>query len=279
MSSLAGKTLVMSGGSRGIGLAIALRAARDGANIAVLAKTISAHPTLPGTIYTAATEIELAGGHALPIACDIRDDDAVWSAVEQATVEFGGIDVCINNASAIDLSSTREISMKRHDLMFDINARGTFLLSKACIPHLERAGGGHILSLSPPLNLSPYWAAAHLSYTMSKYCMSLNTLGMAEELRASGIAVNSLWPKTTIATAAVQNIVGGDEMMGRSRTPAIMADAAYCILTTSPAEQTGQFLIDEDVLIAAGVTDLSVYRSIAGTDPLQQDLFLDDRVR
>ncbi len=270
--SLAGRTIIMSGGSRGIGLAIALKAARDGANVALLAKTAEPHPQLPGTIYTAAAEIEAAGGHALPIVGDVRSDESVAEAVRRTAEEFGGIDIVVNNASAIDLTPTADIAMKRYDLMQDINARGTFLLSKLCIPWLRKSPAGHILTLSPPLNLDPRWAGGHLAYTMAKYGMSLTTLGLAEELKADGICVNSLWPRTMIATAAVQNLLGGTETTARSRTPEIVADAAYVVLT---GQRTGEFLIDDEVLAGAGVTDLSGYRLAASEADLAPDIFLD----
>ncbi|WP_343238329.1 NAD(P)-dependent oxidoreductase [Streptomyces sp. SID13031] len=274
--TLAGRTMIMSGGSRGIGLAIALRAARDGANVALLAKTAEPHPQLPGTIYTAAAEIEAAGGHALPIVGDVRSDESVAEAVRRTAEEFGGIDIVLNNASAIDLTPTAEIAIKRYDLMQDVNARGTFLLSKLCIPWLRKSAAedhqAHILTLSPPLNLDPRWAGAHLAYTMAKYGMSLTTLGLAEELRADGISVNSLWTRTLIATAAVQNLLGGPEAISRSRSPEIVADAAYVVLT---GRRTGEFLIDDEVLAGAGVTDFSQYRLAASEEDLAQDIFLD----
>ncbi len=274
---LAGKTILMSGGSRGIGLAIAVRAARDGANIAILAKTDRPHPRLPGTIHTAAEEIAAAGGTALPLLGDVRDDARVDAAVEETVARFGGIDIVVNNASAIDLSRTSDISMKRYDLMQDINCRGTFLLSKAALPALRAAANPHILTLSPPLNLSPRWAGGHLAYTIAKYGMSLVTLGLAEELREDGIAANSLWPRTTIATAAVQNLLGGDELVARSRTPEVVADAAHAILLRPARECTGNFFIDDDVLAEEGVTDLSGYRVVPGDEPLATDLFLDQQ--
>lgn len=274
---LARRTMIMSGGSRGIGLAIALRVARDGANITLIAKTETPNPKLPGTIYTAAAEIEQAGGRVLPFVGDVRDDDAVAEAVRRTVEEFGGIDIVVNNASAIDLSPTDRIAMKKYDLMQDINCRGTFLLSKLSIPSLRRSAGAgrnpHILTLSPPLNLSPKWAGGALAYTIAKYGMSLTTLGLAEELKGDGIAVNSLWPRTTIATAAVRNLLGGDRMVNSSRTPEIYADAAYLVLTSPSAEATGNFYIDDEVLAAAGITDLDRYR--AGDGELQLDLFLD----
>jgi citronellol/citronellal dehydrogenase len=271
--SLEAKTIFMSGGSRGIGLSIALRAARDGANVALIAKTAQAHPKLEGTIHTAAEQIEAAGGQALPVAGDIRDDEAVFAAVEQAVQRFGGIDMCVNNASAINLAGTPDLEMKRYDLMQDINTRGTFLVSKACLPHLKGADNPHILTLSPPLNLNPRWAGAHLGYTLAKYGMSLCTLGMAEELRPDGIAVNSLWPRTIIATAAVQNLLGGDEAMARSRKPEIVADAAHAILTRPSGECTGNFFLDDEVLAEEGITDLSAYTYQKGE--LIPDLFLE----
>jgi citronellol/citronellal dehydrogenase len=270
--TLAGRTLIISGGSRGIGLAIALKAARDGANVALLAKTAEPHPQLPGTIYTAAAEIEAAGGHALPIVGDVRSDESVAEAVRRTAEEFGGIDIVVNNASAIDLTPTADIAMKRYDLMQDINVRGTFLLSKLCIPWLRKSAAGHILTLSPPLNLDPRWAGEHLAYTMAKYGMSLTTLGLAEELRDDGISVNSLWPRTLIATAAVQNLLGGATATSRSRTPEIVADAAYVVLT---GRRSGEFLIDDEVLAEVGVTDFSQYRLAATDEDLAPDIFLD----
>lgn len=271
--TLAGRTILMSGGSRGIGLAIAERAAQDGANVAILAKTDTPHPQLEGTIHTAAAAIEAAGGQALPILGDVRDEESVASAVEQTVTAFGGIDIVVNNASAIDLSPTTELSMKKYDLMQDINARGSFLLAKTALPHLERSSSAHVLTLSPPINLDPRWAGGQLGYTIAKYGMSLVTLGLAEEWRERGIAANSLWPRTAIATAAVQNLLGGDETMARSRTPQIMADAAHAVLTRDPRECSGRFLIDDEVLAEEGITDLSPY---GGTDgELMLDFFLD----
>ncbi len=272
--SLAGRTLLMSGGSRGIGLAIALRAARDGANVALLAKTAEPHPRLEGTVHTAAAQIEEAGGGALAIVGDVRDDGSVTEAVERTVERFGGIDVVVNNASAIDLSTTGELAMKRYDLMQDINTRGSFLLAKTALPWLERSSAAHVLTLSPPLNLNPKWAGQHLGYTISKYGMSLVTLGLAEELRERGIAANSLWPRTSIATAAVLNLIGGEAGMARSRSPEIMADAAWEILTRDPRRCTGNFFIDDDVLAEAGITDLSPYGG--PEDTLERDIFLDD---
>nr|MCW2728677.1 short chain dehydrogenase [Aeromicrobium sp.] len=256
--TLAGKTLIMSGGSRGIGEAIAVRAARDGANVALLAKTTEPHPALPGTIHTAAAAIEEAGGHALPLVGDIRDDAFVLDAVAQTAETFGGIDIVVNNASAIDLSSTADVTMKKYDLMNDINTRGSFLLAKSCIEHLKASDNAHILTLSPPITLDPKWFKTATAYTIAKFGMSLVTLGLSEELREFGIAANSLWPRTAIDTAAVRNVVGPG-LGAHSRTPAIMADAAYEILIQPSREYTGQFLIDDDVLEAAGVTDFSVY--------------------
>ena len=263
----------MSGGSRGIGLAIALGAARDGAKVAIIAKSEQAHPKLEGTIYTAAEEIRAAGGEALPIAGDVRDDERVLAGVEQVVREFGGIDICLNNASAIDLSPVESIAMKRYDLMQDINTRGTFVLTKACLPHLKLAANPHVLTLSPPLNLNPAWFGRHLAYAIAKYGMSLCTLGFAEEFKGFGIAANSLWPRTTIATAAVRNLLGGDEAMRRSRAPRIVADAAHAIVTRPSKECTGRFFIDDEVLADEGVTDLSIYGGVASE--LQTDLFLD----
>ena len=275
MTTLAGLTLLMSGGSRGIGLAIATRAAQDGANVVLLAKTTEPHPKLEGTVHTAAAQIESAGGQALAVVGDVRSDDDVARAVGAAVERFGGIDIVVNNASALDLRSTREIDMKKYDLMQDINARGTFLLSKAAIPHLERSAHAHVLTLSPPLDLRPKWAGSYLAYTMAKYAMSLVTLGLAEELRDVGIAANSLWPRTTIATAAVANLLGGAEALAGSRTPLIMSDAAHAVLARDPRSCTGNFFIDEEVLGQEGVTDLDRYRTVSGSGPLATDLFLD----
>jgi len=272
---LTGKTMFISGASRGIGLAIAKRVARDGANVCLVAKTAEPHPRLEGTIYTAAEEIEAAGGQALPIVGDIRDEDGVFGAVEQCVAKFGGIDMCVNNASAINLVGTEELSMKRYDLMQDINTRGTFLVSKACIPQLKKSENGHVLTLSPPLGLKPEWFGPHVGYSIAKYGMSMCTLGMAEEFREAGVAFNSLWPRTIIATAAVQNLLGGDAAMARSRKPEIMADAAYAIFCRPSREATGNFYIDDEVLAAEGVTDLSGYRyGDASEDDLAIDLFV-----
>src|SRR4051794_37753611 len=272
---LAGKTMFISGASRGIGLAIALRAARDGANVCLLAKTAEPHPRLEGTIFTAAEQLEAAGGHALPIVGDVRDEDSVLGAVAQCVERFGGIDLVVNNASAINLAGTERLEMKRYDLMQAINTRGTFLVSKACVPHLRRAENPHVLTLSPPLNLDPRWFAPHVGYTIAKYGMSMCTLGMAEEFREDGIAFNALWPRTIIATAAVQNLLGGDEAMKRSRKPEIYADSAYAILARPSRECTGNLFLCEDVLAQEGVSDLGDY-SYAGSDAdLQVDLYVD----
>ncbi|WP_330251215.1 NAD(P)-dependent oxidoreductase [Nocardia sp. NBC_00565] len=275
---LAGATMIMSGGSRGIGLEIAKRAAADGANITLIAKTDQPHPKLPGTIHTAAAELEAAGGTVLPFVGDVRIDESVAEAVRQTVERFGGIDIVVNNASAIDLSPTDAISMKKYDLMQDINCRGSFLLSKLSIPALrESAAAGrnpHILTLSPPLNLDPKWAGMALGYTIAKYGMSLTTLGLAEELKGDGIAVNSLWPRTTIATAAVKNLLGGEEMVATSRTPDIYADAAYLVLTSPAKETSGNFFLDDEVLAAHGITDLDKYRVVPGDAELTTDLFL-----
>ena len=271
--SLRDRVIVMSGGSRGIGLAIALRAARDGARVALIAKTAEPHPKLEGTVYTAAEAIEKAGGRALPVVGDVRDDALVEEAVAKTVATFGGVDICINNASAIDLSGSEAVAMKRYDLMQDINTRGTFLLTRTCIPHLRRSANGHVLTLSPPLNLGSRFLGTSLAYSLAKYGMSLCTLGFARELASDGIGVNSLWPRTTIATAAVRNLLGGDAAMERTRSPEIMADAAHAILTRPAARCTGNFFIDDEVLAEAGVTDLARY----GGDParLDADIFLD----
>jgi citronellol/citronellal dehydrogenase len=272
MAALKGKTIFITGGSRGIGLAIALRAARDGANIVIAAKTVDPHPKLPGTIHSAAAEIEAAGGRALPIQCDIRDEGQILKAVDETVSRFGGIDVLVNNASAISLTGTMETPMKRFDLMFGINVRGTYAASQACIPHLKKAANPHILTLASPINLNPRWFKHHVAYTMAKYGMSMCVLGMSEEFRDAGIAVNALWPRTIIATAALQAIPGADT--GRGRTPAIMADAAHWVLTQPSRSCTGNFFIDDEVMRRAGVTDLSRY-AVDPKKALAPDIFLD----
>jgi citronellol/citronellal dehydrogenase len=271
--SLAGKTLFITGASRGIGKAIGLRAARDGARVVIAAKTVKPHPRLPGTISSAAEEIEAAGGRALAVATDIRDERAVKDAVDRAVEAFGGIDVLVNNASAIDLRGTLELPVRKWDLMHGVNARGTWVCSKLCLPHLLEAANPHILNIAPPPNLEPRWFAPHAAYSIAKYGMSLCVLGMAEELRERGVAVNALWPRTTIATAAVKNLLGGQELVDRSRTPAIVADAAYAVLTRPSRECTGNFFVDEDVLRAEGVQDLDRYAVKPGAD-LAPDFFL-----
>jgi citronellol/citronellal dehydrogenase len=273
---LKGRTIFISGASRGIGLAIALRAARDGANVALIAKTAEPHPKLEGTVYTAAEEIEAAGGQALPIVGDIRDEEQVEAAVAQAVERFGGIDVCINNASALNLASIDDLDMKRYDLMQDINVRGTFAVSKACVPHLREGTNPHVLTLSPPISLEPKWLAPHTAYTIAKYSMTLVGLGLAQELKEAGVASNTLWPRTLVATAAVNNLLGGDEAMRRARTPQIYADAAYHVLTRPSREYTGQSLLCEDVLVAAGVTDLTPYSAAGADAELAVDLFVDE---
>lgn len=273
--SLQGKTLFITGASRGIGLAIGLRAARDGANVAIAAKTDTPHPKLEGTIHTAAEAIERAGGQALPMVVDVRDEDAVRDALDQTAKKFGGIDIVVNNASAISLTNTVNTEMKRYDLMHQINTRGTFVVSKHAIPHLEKAENPHILMLSPPLDMAEKWFAPHLAYTMAKFGMSLCVLGLAGELRGKGIAVNALWPRTTIATAAVRNLLGGNALMQASRTPAIMADAAHALFLKPSREVTGRFLIDDSFLAEQGVTEFSKYRVTAGV-PLAPDFFVPD---
>ena len=273
MGTLHKKTLFITGGSRGIGLAIALRAARDGANIVIAAKTSDPNPKLPGTVYTAAAEIEQEGGKALPIVCDIRFEDQVEAAVEQAVNRFGGIDICINNASAISLTQTVQTDMKRYDLMHQINGRGTFLASKTCIPFLKKAENPHILTLSPPLDLNPRWFGPHVAYTISKYNMSLCVLGLSAELKRYGIAVNALWPRTTIATAAVANLLGGDKLMRASRKADILADAAHVILTKPSREFTGNFCIDDTLLWENGRREFDHYR-IDPSEDLAPDFFV-----
>jgi citronellol/citronellal dehydrogenase len=270
--SLAGRTLFITGASRGIGLAIGLRAARDGANVVIAAKTAEPHPKLPGTIYSAAAEIEAAGGQALPLMVDIRDEAQVRGAVEAAVARFGGIDVLVNNASAISLTPTLDTPLKRYDLMHGVNGRGSFVCAQAALPHLLKSDHAHILSISPPLNLDPKWFAPHVAYTIAKYNMSLLVLGLAEELRGR-VGVNALWPRTAIATAAVQNLLGGDEVVRHSRKPEIMADAAHALLCGDPAEVTGRFAIDDEVLAAAGVTELDAYQVEPGAE-LFPDFFV-----
>jgi citronellol/citronellal dehydrogenase len=267
------KTLFITGASRGIGKTIAVRAARDGANIAVVAKTKEPHPKLPGTVYTAVDEIISQGGNAVACVTDIRFEDQIQEAIDTTIDKFGGIDILVNNASAINLSPTLEVSMKRFDLMFSVNTRGTFLCSKLCIPYLKKAENPHILNLSPPLNLDPKWFKNNLAYTMAKYGMSMCVLGMAEEFRNDGIAVNALWPRTSIATAAVKNLLGGKIAVNHSRTPEIVADAAYLILTKPSSECTGNFFIDEQVLIENGISDLKKYAVDPGKE-LYPDFFL-----
>ena len=271
--SLQGKTLFITGASRGIGLAIGLRAARDGANVVIAAKTAEAHKHLPGTIYSAAAEIEAAGGQALPLTVDVRDEASVLAAVEAAVARFGGIDICVNNASAIQLTGTLATDMKRYDLMHQVNARGTFLVSKACIPHLKQAANPHILALSPPLDLSPHWFGPHVAYTMAKYSMSLAMLGMAEEFRDDGIACNVLWPRTGIATAAIEFALTGKDGLAHCRTPEIMADAAHAIFTSPSRELTGRFLIDDSFLYERGVRDFEKY-SVDPGKTLMPDFFV-----
>lgn len=275
MSDLAGKTLFITGASRGIGLAIALRAAQDGANIAVAAKTADPHPKLEGTIHTAAEEIENAGGKALPLVVDVRDDEGVKAAIEQTADHFGGLDVLVNNASAIQLTPVADTDMKRFDLMHQVNTRGTLMCSKFAIPYLEQSENPHILMLSPPLDMQEKWFAPFTPYSIAKYGMSLAVLGLAGELRSKGIAVNALWPRTTIATAAIQNLLGGDKMMQSSRKPRIVADAAHVILTSDARRNSGQFHIDDSLLTENGVTDFEPYR----VDPdvaLSPDFFVPD---
>ena len=275
MTSLKGKTLFVSGASRGIGLAIALRAARDGANVAIAAKTAEPHPKLKGTIYTAAEEIRAAGGNALPILCDIREEAQVFNAVDKTVAEFGGIDICVNNASAISLTNSEMTDMKRFDLMIGINTRGTYMVSKYCIPHLKRAENPHILMLSPPLDMQPKWFEHSTAYSIAKFGMSMCVLGLSAELKPAGIAVNALWPRTTIATAAVGNLLGGDATMRASRTPEIVADAAYAILTKPSREFTGHFCIDDRVLYESGVRDFEHYR-VDRKVALMSDFFVPD---
>jgi citronellol/citronellal dehydrogenase len=275
--SLAGKTLFITGASRGIGLAIALRAARDGANIAVAAKTETPHPKLQGTIYTAADEIERAGGKALPLMVDVRDETLVQDALAKTAAQFGGIDIVVNNASAISLTPVAQTDMKRFDLMHQINARGTFVVSKFAIPYLAKAANPHILMMSPPLDMKEKWFAPNTAYAMAKFGMSMVVLGLAGELRPQGIAVNALWPRTLIATAAVQNLLGGADMMQRGRKPDIVADAAYAVFAKPSRQFTGNFLIDDNVLAENGVTDFARYR-VDPAQPLAQDFFVPDDI-
>jgi citronellol/citronellal dehydrogenase len=276
--SLKGKTLFITGASRGIGLAIALRAARDGANIAIAAKTDQPHPKLEGTIHTAAEDIEKAGGKALPLVVDVREEKQVAEAIEKAAAQFGGIDIVVNNASAIQLTRTPETDMRRYDLMHQVNVRGTYMVSKYAIPHLERAENPHILALSPPLDMQEKWFAPHLAYTMAKFGMSIVILGLAGELKSKGIAANALWPRTTIATAAIQNLLGGDRIMRMSRKPDIIADAACKIFQKPSREFTGRFLIDDTFLSGEGVTDFDQYR-VDPTQPLAPDFFVPDEMK
>jgi citronellol/citronellal dehydrogenase len=273
--SLTGKTLFISGASRGIGLAIAIRAAQDGANVAIAAKTAEPNPKLPGTIYTAAEDIEKAGGRALPVICDIRFEEQVQAAVEQTVAKFGGIDICVNNASAISLTGTLQTDMKRYDLMNGINARGTYLVSRTCVPHLRRAANPHVLNLSPPLDMSPKWFKGHTAYSMAKYGMSMCVLGMAAEFADEGIAFNALWPRTGIATAAIRNALAGDEGMKHCRTVDILADAAHAIFNKKAKDFTGNFLIDDTFLAGEGVKDFDKYR-VDPTKDLMPDFFVPD---
>ncbi|CAA2103992.1 Diacetyl reductase [(S)-acetoin forming] [Methylobacterium bullatum] len=274
-TSLKGKTLFITGASRGIGLAIGLRAARDGANVAIAAKTDTPHPKLDGTIHTAASAIEAAGGRALPLLVDVRDEEAVAASIARTAETFGGIDIVVNNASAISLTRTPQTEMKRFDLMHQINTRGTYMVSKHAIPYLEKAPNPHILMLSPPLDMAEKWFAPHLAYTMAKFGMSLCVLGLAGELRRQGIAVNALWPRTTIATAAVRNLLGGEALIQASRTPEIVADAAHALFLKPSREVTGRFLIDDSFLAEQGVTDFTQYRVTPGI-PLAPDFFVPD---
>ncbi len=273
--SLANKVVFITGGSRGIGLEIGKRAARDGAKVVLAAKTAEPHPKLPGTIFTAAEEIIEAGGEALPLILDVRDEENVLKAVEETVSHFGGIDICVNNASAISLTKTPDTDMKRYDLMHQINGRGTYLVSKYCIPHLKKSSNPHILNLAPPLDMKAKWFGPHLAYTMAKFTMSMCVLGMAEELKADGIAVNGLWPRTAIATAAVKNVLGGEELMNISRKPELMADAAYEIFIKDSKEFTGNFCIDDLVLHESGVKDFTKYASVPFGE-LMPDFFVPD---
>ncbi len=275
MNYFQGKTAFITGASRGIGLAIGLRLAQEGANVVIAAKTTEPHPKLPGTIYTAAAEIEAAGGKALPLIVDVREEQQVYDAVEEAVKIFGGIDILVNNASAIQLTPTLMTDMKRYDLMHQINTRGTFLTSKACLPYLLKADNPHVLNLSPPLNMEARWFAPHVAYTMAKFGMSMCVLGMAGEFRKQGVAFNALWPKTAIATAAVRNLLGGEQSIQRCRKPEIMADAAYAILSRHSRECTGNFFIDEEVLRESGVTNFDKYKYTEVNDSeLLPDFFI-----
>jgi citronellol/citronellal dehydrogenase len=276
--SLKGKTLFITGASRGIGLAVGLRAARDGANVAIAAKTETPHPKLPGTIHTAAAEIEAAGGRALALAVDVREEDAVKDAIERTAAHFGGIDIVVNNASAISLTRVADTDMRRFDLMHQINTRGTFMVSKYAIPHLAKAQNPHILMMSPPLDMAEKWFTPHTAYTMAKFGMSMVVRGLAGELRAQGIAVNALWPRTTIATAAIKNLLGGEEIMRRSRRPDILAEAAYRIFGKPPRSFSGQFLIDDTFLAAEGISDFEPYR-VDPSVPLASDFFVPDHIK
>jgi len=273
--SLAGRTLFITGASRGIGLAIALRAARDGANIAIAAKTDQPNPKLPGTIHTAAGEIEQAGGRALPLVVDVRDEDSVRTAIDQTVAAFGGLDIVVNNASAVQITPVEQTDMRRFDLMHQVNARGTFMVSKHAIPHLAKAANPHVLMLSPPLDMQEKWFAPHTAYSMAKFGMSMVVLGLAGELRPKGIAVNALWPRTTIATSAIRNLLGGDQVMRMSRKPEILADAAHAIFLKPSKSFTGHFLIDDTFLAGEGVTDFDHYR-VDPTQPLAPDFFVPD---
>ena len=273
-NTLTGTTIVMSGGSRGIGLAIALRAAADGANVVLIAKTDTPHPKLAGTIHTAAAQIQDAGGRALPIVGDIRSDDTIASAVAAAVDTFGGIDICVNNASVLNLAGTLDLEPRRYDLMQDVNTRGTFMLTRACLPHLVESGNPHVLTLSPPLNLEPAWLGKHPGYLLAKYGMTLATLGFAAEFATQGVAANCLWPRTTIATDAVANLLGGDTALARTRRPQIVADAAYAILTQPATAVTGRTFVDDEALAETGTTDLDRYATTPGATDFDTDIFL-----
>lgn len=276
MRDLLGKTLFITGASRGIGLAIALRAARDGANVVIAAKSVEHDARLPGTIHTAAAAVEAAGGSALPVLCDIRFEDQIDAAVARAVEHFGGIDICINNASAVTLTGTLETTPKRYDLMHDINARGTYFVTQKCLPHLLRSDNAHVLNISPPLDFSPRWFASHPAYSLAKYAMSLYAMGMAEAFREQGVAFNTLWPRTAIATAAIRNVIGNEQMIRASRKPEIMADAAHLILTQDSRSFTGQHCMDDLVLAAHGCTDLRPYRVDPDAGELTPDFFVPD---